>query len=177
MNSPAFQRLLDLLVYPSEGITLDLTPEDRGNWTGGNVGVGQLRGSLRGISAAAYPTLDIARLTVDQVSTIYRIDYWNRIAGDALPPAVAVLVCDEAINAGVGAAARDLQLAVDAVPDGQIGPATLAAVARRANSLDDLLAELLGRRGFRYGMTSTFPTFGLGWMRRLGRAAMVAAHI
>ena len=38
-------------------------PADPGNWTGGAVGNGELRGTNFGISASAYPQLDIANLT------------------------------------------------------------------------------------------------------------------
>lgn len=164
------------LVWAGEGPGLDRTPADRGNWTGGQVGVGELRGSRRGISAMAYPTLDIAALTDDQVCAIYRQDYWNRIAGDSLPPAVAVMAGDEAVNQGIAAAARDLQAAVGLAPDGVIGPVTLAAVRAR-NDAGALVEELTARRAVRYAGTGTFPTFGLGWMRRLAHAAAICLRL
>ena len=57
---------------------------DPGNWTGGAVGRGVLRGTKFGISAAAYPTQDIANLTPEAAATIYRRDYWNRVLADHL---------------------------------------------------------------------------------------------
>lgn len=38
---------------------------DKGNWTGGRVGVGQLKGTKYGISAAAYLHLGIKSLTLE----------------------------------------------------------------------------------------------------------------
>lgn len=164
------------LVWAGEGPGLDTTRSDRGNWTGGQVGVGDLRGSKRGISAMAYPTLDIANLTDDQARAIYRQDYWARIAGDSLPAAVAVLVGDEAVNQGIGAAARDLQAAVGLAQDGAIGPVTVAAV-RAKNDICALVEEITARRAVRYAGTGTFPTFGIGWMRRLAHATAICLHL
>lgn len=39
-------------------------PNDRGNWTGHNVGVGILKGTKYGIAAHAYPRLDIKKSNV-----------------------------------------------------------------------------------------------------------------
>ena len=99
----------------------DADPHDPGNWTGGRVGTGTLAGTRFGISAAAYPTLDIARLTLGDAQAIYRRDYLDRVAGGALPPPLALLVFDAAVNAGIGSAARWLQIAVGAFVDGVIG--------------------------------------------------------
>ena len=44
---------------------------DPGNWSGGAVGKGELRGTRFGISAAAYPTEDIANLTCAAAERIY----------------------------------------------------------------------------------------------------------
>ena len=38
-------------------------PDDKGNWTGGNVGVGLLKGTKYGISAASFSNVDIKNLT------------------------------------------------------------------------------------------------------------------
>ena len=162
------------LIYAVEGTTLDLTYADSGNWTGGRVGAGQLRGSKCGISAAAYPTLDIANLDDRQIAAIYRLDYWAKIAGDSLPHGVALIAGDEAVNQGVGAASRDLQTALGVEADGVIGPATVAAAQRQANAPDELLIDVIARRAMRYVAAGNFAVFGLGWMRRLAHAAGAA---
>ncbi|WP_409563980.1 glycosyl hydrolase 108 family protein [Rhizobium leguminosarum] len=56
-------------------------PNDRGNWTGQNVGVGILKGTKNGIAAHAYPRLDIKNLTLDETKSIYERD-WKPILGD-----------------------------------------------------------------------------------------------
>ena len=73
---------------------------DPGNWTGGEVGHGLLRGTKLGISAAAYPQLDIANLTEAMAEEIYRRDFWAPLQGDALPLPVALVAFDAAVNAG-----------------------------------------------------------------------------
>lgn len=128
-----------------------------------------------GISARAYPLLDIAALTREQAITIYRRDYWERIQGDALPPSVALLLFDAAVNQGPRRAIAWLQHAVGAKPDGIMGPDTLERVRvvdRRAT-----LAEFTARRAYAYGSTTTFSTFGLGWSRRLVDALLTAQEM
>jgi lysozyme family protein len=147
----------------------DATCADPGNWTGGAVGQGELRGTKYGVSAAAYPNVDIANLTETQAQAIYKPDYWDRVQGDALPPPLALLVFDAAVNTGVGRAARWLQGAVGATADGQIGAGTLAAlneaVAKQGGAA--LCAEFMAQRLNFMANLPTWRTFGLGWARRL----------
>lgn len=60
-------------------------PADPGNWVSGTVGDGALRGTKCGISAAAYPKLDIRNLTQQQIEDIYRQDYFLPVHGNDLP--------------------------------------------------------------------------------------------
>ena len=142
---------------------------DPGNWTSGRVGSGQLIGTKFGISAAAYPTVDIANLTLADAQMIYRRDYWIKSAADRLPPALALLVFDASVNNGVGRAARWLQLAVGTAQDGLIGPGTLAAVEAKVAQLGGaaLCAEFQARRLVFMADLPTWRAFGLGWARRL----------
>jgi lysozyme family protein len=119
----AFAKLIDV----EKGLSLD--PNDRGNWTSGRIGVGELRGTKYGVSAMSYPTLDIANLTLADAQAIFRRDFWNRVQADLFVPTVAFQLFDAAVNSGVDAAIRWLQKAVDTAPDGVIGKYTLAAVA------------------------------------------------
>jgi lysozyme family protein len=144
----------------------DATRADPGNWTGSAVGQGELRGTKYGISAAAYPTLDIADLTEAQAQAIYKPDYWDRVRGDALPPQLALLVFDAAVNNGVGAAVRWLQLAAGIGVDGDFGPETLAAV-QAATDATALCAEFQAQRMTFMANLPTWRNFGLGWARRL----------
>ena len=142
---------------------------DPGNWTGGRVGQGVLKGTTWGISAAAYPMLDIAALTPADAQAIYRRDYWEPLACDSLPPPLALLVFDAGVNNGVGWAARWLQGVAGAVPDGAIGPLTQALLskilAERGGAA--ICAEFQAQRlAFMAGLAG-WRIFGLGWARRL----------
>src|SRR5689334_2150870 len=98
---------------------------------------------ITGVTLAAWrgctgTVKDVECLTVDEAKKIYRDRYWNAIRGDGLPPAVAVVMLDSAVNSGPAQAFRWLQAAAGfrgAGIDGQLGPKTLAAVKQ----LDPLL--------------------------------------
>lgn len=138
---------------------------DPGNWTGGAVGHGALKGTKFGVSASAFPMLDIANLTLQQAEDIYRRDYWATVHGDELPLPIAIVAFDAAVNAGPRRAIAWLQLAAGQSSDGVLGPATLAAL-NSGNAL--LLArEALVRRLEFSTQLSTWPSFGLGWSRRI----------
>lgn len=147
----------------------DTTRADPGNWTGGAVGQGELLGTNWGISAAAYPNLAIASLTQADAAAVYRRDYWNPISGDTLPPPLALLVFDAAINNGLSRAQKWLQTAIGAQPDGKIGPATLAALKTKvaASGGAAVCAEFLAQRLTFMAALPTWRSFGLGWARRL----------
>ena len=139
--------------------------DDPGNWTGGRRGVGELRGTKYGISAASYPTLDIRNLTWEQAKEIYRTDFWERVGGDELPKGLSFQLLDAAINHGGGNAVRWLQRAVDVAADGKLGPVTEAAIAA-ADEADVVLKFNAERLRF-YTQLSIWPTYGKGWVRRV----------
>jgi lysozyme family protein len=172
-----FDQICDIVLGTEAGFTEN--PQDSGNWTGGKILAGELKGTKYGISAAQYPSLDIASLTIDVARDIYRHDYWDRIGGDNLPPAVALAAFDAAVNSGVTRSAKWLQAAVGAFEDGNIGPQTIASiratVARRG--ADALVAELMAQRLLFNASLPTWKTFGLGWARRICRLPMQAATI
>lgn len=164
----AFDQCFDLVVG-FEGAELSLESYDSGNWTGGKCGSGILRGSRFGISAAAYPDVDIAALTSDGAKALYQRDYWAPIQGDALPLPVAMLLFDSAVNNGVPRASRWLQAAVGVTVDSVIGPHTIAAVNTVVHQHGGaaVCVEFMARRTAFMGGLDTWSAFGLGWSRRL----------
>jgi lysozyme family protein len=118
-----------------------------------------------GISKAAYPLLDIAALTRDEAIAIYRRDYWDRLRGDELPPALALLVFDAGVHMGRLRAVSLLQEVLGVEVDGIIGPVTLQAA--RAAPLPDVLTDYCARRALVYTSLTSWTFFGRGWMRRL----------
>jgi lysozyme family protein len=167
MTDHAFFQAFQFVVGEEGGYSS--VASDPGNWTGGQCGAGRCAGTKFGISAAAYPTTDIAALTIEEAQALYRRDYWDRIAGDSLPPPLALLVFDAAVNTGVGRAVRWLQSVVGVVPDGVIGAATLAAVDARSGGGAAVLAEFQAQRLMFMAGLPTWRTFGAGWARRLCR--------
>lgn len=120
-----------------------------------------------GISQRAYPTLDIAALTLADARAIYRRDYWERCRCDAMPPVLAFAVFDLAVNAGRHAAVKDLQLALGVDSDGVLGPRTMAALAACDVLLTAVKVHACGLD--RRTNAPTWPQHGRGWARRVAR--------
>ena len=148
---------------------LSTNPADPGNWTGGACGRGVCRGTKYGIAASAHPEIDIANLTLAQAQALYQDAYWNPIQADHLPPPLALLVFDAAVNCGVSRAVSWLQLAAGCQVDGSLGAQTLATIGAKAGNGAALCAEFQAQRLNWMTSLPTWRTFGLGWARRLCR--------
>lgn len=118
-----------------------------------------------GISKRAYPNLDIAELTLDEAKQIYKRDYWDRIKGDQLPYALAEFVFDYAVNSGVITAIKALQRSVGALPDGVIGPKTIACVQQKG-ALQTVRIMFVDR-AMLFAHHEDLEEFGHGWFARL----------
>ena len=118
-----------------------------------------------GISKRAYPQVDIKNLTLGAAKEIYKRDYWDRAQCDKLPPSVAYVLFDAAVNSGIGQAIRFLQRAVNVADDGAIGPMTLAAVTRL--DAESVCARYIGQRLDFMTKLTTWDVYGKGWSRRL----------
>jgi lysozyme family protein len=139
-------------------------PSDPGNWTGRACGVGICAGTKYGISAAAYPQIDIASLTLAKAGIIMKQDYWDKVAGDDLPAGVDCVTFDAAVNQGPGFAAKTLQGVVGVVQDGDIGPETLAAITAMGQAA--VIEAFTAARISAYEADADFPMFGAGWIGR-----------
>lgn len=154
----SFDKAFEILIGHEGGYSLD--PHDRG-WE-----------TKYGISKRAYPHIDIANLTLAQAKAIYRTDYWDKAKCSSLPPDLALLVFDAAVNNGVGAAIRWLQRAANVTKDGIIGPKTIAAsfssgVAARFHAMRvDAMTKM-----------PTWPNHGRGWTKRLAALPFEAAEM
>ncbi|MFD1985561.1 glycoside hydrolase family 108 protein [Mesorhizobium newzealandense] len=138
---------------------------DRGNWTGGHVGVGTLKGTKYGIAAHVYPALDIKNLTLDDAKSIYERDYWKKVRGDSLPCGVDLATFDAGVMSGPRRGVRWLQGAVGAKQDGIVGNETIAK-ALAANGKVTIQRICAKRRGFVQSLLSS-AHFGKGWSRRV----------
>jgi lysozyme family protein len=157
-------------VLAAEGGYVD-DPQDPGGAT--NLGI--TLDELSQWRHTAVTKADVQELTRDEAAAIYRTSYWNATRCSDLPSGVELMVFDAAVNNGTGRAAKFLQAAVGATPDGSIGPITLAAVA--AADAMALITALASERSAFYHTLSTFDHFGAGWISRVQRATALAKQL
>lgn len=150
MPSSSAQRLelcLPYIFHGEGGYTSDR--RDKGNWTGGAVGKGVLKGTKYGIAASSFPNLDIVNLTKAQAADIYRAKYWTTAGCDALPAGVDLPIFDVSVNSG---------------------PSRGKKFAQQSEGIKDTVARIKKisaiRRAFYQGL-STFKTYGKGWLSRV----------
>lgn len=123
-----------------------------------------------GISQRAYPHLDIASLTLQDVRELYKRDYWDRAQCDRLHPDVAFQVFDGAVNSGMGNSIRWMQEAAGVAVDGIVGPLTLRKVGDMDTAI--VIARYNGVRLKFMASLSTWDVFGRGWARRIAANLM-----
>lgn len=152
---------------------LSMDPRDRGNWTGGRRDWGELKGTKYGISAHAFPDLDIKSITLDQAREIYRTRYWAPAGCDMVPEQIKFPLFDLAVNSGPGRAARLLQRAVGAEEDGSVGPQTVMSILNMPP--DRVLRRLDAHRLLLMAEDPTWPAFGRGWVKRVATNALEAS--
>lgn len=165
-----FDAAFDRLLGHEGGFQAD--PSDRGNWTGGLVGAGSLKGTRYGISAAAYPGENIEHLTLVRAKELYRRDYWGPAGCDAVPEAVKFDLFDTAVHAGVKQAIVFLQQAAGELEDGILGPRTLQAV--QSMNPWRLFARFNGHRLDHLNNLPTWPRYGKGWAQRIAENLIAA---
>lgn len=167
-----FDEAFDRLIGHEGGFSDD--PKDPGNWTGGRVNVGTLKGTKFGIAANTYGDLDIENLTLAQARGIYYRDWWLKAGAGQMDAAIVFQLWDFAVNAGMSTAVRALQRAVRVADDGSIGPMTLRAV--RAMAVTDVLMRFTAQRLRFYTSLSTWGTYGKGWTNRVAGQLDYAAE-
>jgi lysozyme family protein len=148
-------------------------PRDPGNWTGGKVNVGQLNGTMLGISAAAYPNVDIKNLTPPKAKALYLQDYWDKAKCDTLPDQVACALFKQAVNMGVSGAIKAFQISLgEQVIDGIVGQITVGYASRIPAA--EVIENFLTQCAKEYIGMSGFAVEGVGWMRRLIKIGLQA---
>ena len=152
---------------------------DSGNWTGGDVGKGELKGTKFGVSAAQYPNENIRDLTIERAREIYHRDYWEPLGLTWIQDEeIQEEVFDTAVNMGQGTAARILQEAVNFLEigepldiDGVIGSQTLSYANKWCKKDSEVFFKVLnGLQFMRYyaiAKSSSKERFAYGWMKRI----------
>lgn len=118
-----------------------------------------------GISKRSYPNVDIKNLTLDGAKQIYMDDFWLYLRCDRMNPSLAEFVFDFAINSGRETVAEKLQQAVGTLPDGKIGPATLAALNQKP--VLQVVRLLFVERLKIMASSAGYPRFKNGWFARV----------
>lgn len=149
-------------------------PKDRGNWTSGKEGVGQLKGTKWGLAAMTYPDLDIANITLEEAKAIYKHDWWDRLNMERWPNVMQYQMFDAAFNHGTGRANQFLQYAVKVTEDGKIGLETMAAV--KAMDPNDIVMRFLAKRLRYFTEVKTWAEFSRGWSLRVAQCLEYAAE-
>jgi lysozyme family protein len=143
---------------------------------GGGKLVSDTGGATRwGISSDAHPDVHVESLTREQAETIYYERYWQPLHANALPPAIALVAFDAAVNVGVVRAVKLLQTILRVTVDGVCGPETVAAakVAHRVETLAAVI-ELRLRYYDGLGRMETYAPYVYGWRMRCMRLAVEA---
>ena len=171
-TSADFDIAFDMLIGHEGGFQCD--PDDTGNWTGGEMGVGELNGTKYGISAASYPDVDIKKITIDDAKKIYFDDYYRTVADMHQSAVMSFVLFDCAVNSGATNTVKILQRAAGVDDDGIFGAVTESAVA--AISGEKLAILFLAERlRFMSGLGS-WSRFGRGWARRIADNLIFCAN-
>ena len=146
---------------------------DKGNWTGGNIGVGLLKGTKYGISAASFPDVDIKNLTKEQAEYLYKTRYWGRYKCDYMPDALSVAVFDYVFLSG-SQGIRDLQKVLGVKVDGVVGNQTIGAC--NTKPLKQIIKEYFDKRMdyvIMLGNKPKFSKYKQGWINRVNHVRTV----
>ncbi len=147
---------------------------DRGNWTSGKVGVGELKGTKFGISAMTYPNLDIKNLTREDAKKLFYTDWWVKLGMSRFPVSLAYQMVDAAYHSGSHWANVFLQRALGVNDDGLIGANTLSTL-KAVEDLDDVFFLFLAARLEFLTKTAAWGDNSRGFALRIARCLRYAS--
>jgi len=153
-------------------------------WEGGFVHDPQDRGGAtnKGITQKTYntyltkqqlPLRSVEEIDDDEVTEIYKNEYWDKCHCADIPVPLDLIVFDSAVQHGVSRASKWLQHCVGSVPDGIIGTNTIYALHGKVldKRLQDVMDNYLnGRISFYAQIIANDPTqkkFAKGWKNRI----------
>ena len=113
---------------------------------------------------------EMQKMPRSEAIAIYKKNYWDKVGGDNIKYyATAMILFDQAVNRGVGAAVKQAQQVLGVTVDGGVGPKTLAAL----NSIPDttFIPKFLAMAENSYkAIVANNPSqsvFLKGWMNRV----------
>lgn len=162
-----FNQAFDAMIANEGGYTLHKVQGDRGGQTYAGI-ARQFHPAWPGwrfIDAGDLQALQLSRLVRD----FYFAQFWQPVRGDEITEQeIAQSLFDFAVNAGVPVAVKLAQITVGAVPDGRLGPVTLAAlnsIAPPVFALKYALAKI-ARYAEICNRDKSQSKFLLGWTNR-----------
>ena len=158
------------LVLKSEGGFVD-NPKDPGGMT--NLGV--TKAVYEAFVGHEVDEATMRALGPDDVTPLYRRNYWDRVVGDQLPVGVDYCVFDCAVNSGPSQSVKFLQRALNVAADGVLGEHTLNAANQRDAA--ELIEQFCEERLQFMQSLSTWPKFGNGWQRRVEEVKAAATQM
>ncbi len=133
---------------------------------GGATNMGITKATLERFRGRAVSKAEVRALGHREATEIYRRYYWDQVHCDRLPSGLDLAVFDCAVNQGVGRAKTYLALAAKLQRKGLTLAKLLATI--KGGDQRAILLEFMALRMRHYGLLRRlFPTFGLGWSRRL----------
>ena len=172
MANTNFKNAMMLVLKHEGGFQAD--KRDTGNSDDGH---GNQGSTMLGVTAKVWANytgapapIDIMKgLTHEMVLPLYKTEYWDRVKGDALHPALALCIFDFGVNAGTGRAAKFIQKIVGTTVDGGIGPNSLKMIDAYVDKhgIEDVVKTYQSDRQEYYEKLKHFKTFGRGWTRRV----------
>jgi lysozyme family protein len=153
-------------------------PNDKGNWTGGERGIGILKGTKYGISAARFPDEDIENLTLDRAKHLYKVYFWDVMRLDEVRDGkIQEEMFDTGVNCGEGTAVLCAQRAINfleigtpVTEDGGIGPQTLTYINKWCSKDPEALFKALNGEQYAYYKSLNglaFEGYKYGWTKRV----------
>jgi len=165
VDNATFRQAFDITIA-FEGCTPVNHPSD----PGGKTMCGVTQGAYNTWrSSEGLPTADVFNITKAEVEQVYYDDYWLASHADVMPESLAIATFDWAVNAGVGAARRDLNHCLgNGLIMGWTDVTTALLTAQIAMGNETVLVTCLNdRRETVYVNSSNYQVFGNGWMNRL----------
>lgn len=113
------------------------------------------------------PGGDVWSATDDDISAIYRAQYWEPYCSD-MPTGIDYLFFDISVNAGRSQAVRQFQRALGVNVDGMYGIITKNAIDQQSSEDTEGLIKRISdaRRAF-YRALKQYPRYGKGWLNRV----------
>lgn len=174
--STAFNIAFENVVLAEGGYSAD--PRDRGNWTSGVIGKGELKGTKYGISAMSYPKVDIKNLTVAKAQDIYYKDFWQALSLDSFEPELSYQLFDAAVQHGRGTALKLLIKSLGLNPMSNIASLSTDIIDRVVKSNQHkLVLKFIANRIKFYTQIKTFNTYGKGWMNRIANTLLHSSEM